>query len=104
MAGGHAEHLAPAAGIDADGDDGGNGDDAVAAPDFDVGGIQPDIGPVALERPGEEGADALVDLAAQARDLAFADAFHPSCIPSARGTLTNSPIDASAPRVEVPGL
>ena len=77
MAGGHAEHLAPAVGINADGDNDGGGDDAVVAPDLDVGGVQPDIRPIPLDGAGEEGVYALVDLAAQARDLAFADAFHP---------------------------
>lgn len=41
-------------------------DDVVIAPGFDVGGIEPDIGPLALDRPGEEGRHPLVDLTAQA--------------------------------------
>jgi len=32
MAGGHAQHLAPAVAVDADGDDDGHRDDAVVAP------------------------------------------------------------------------
>src|ERR1700734_3721300 len=74
VARGHAEYLAPAVGVDADGDDDGGGDDAVVAPDLDVGGVQPDVRPIALKGPGEEGVHTLVDLTAQARDLAFADA------------------------------
>jgi hypothetical protein len=49
----------------------------VIAPDFDVGGVQPDIRPIAFNGPGEEGVHPLVDLAAQTRDLAFANTFHP---------------------------
>ena len=75
VAGGHAEHLAPAIGVHAHSDDDGGGDDAVVAPDLDVGGVEPDLGPVALYGPGEEGANTLIDLAAQARDLALGNAF-----------------------------
>jgi hypothetical protein len=77
VADGHAEHLAPAIGIDADRHDHGDGDDLVVAPDLHVGGVEPDIGPVALDRSGQEGVHALVDLGTQARDLALADALHP---------------------------
>src|SRR6202035_3265007 len=52
-------------------------DDVVVASGFDVGGIQPHIGPLALDRAAQEGLDSLVDLAAQARDLALGDALHP---------------------------
>ena len=74
MAGGHAEHFAPAVGVHAHGDDDGGGNDAVVAPDLDVGGVQPDVGLIALDRAGEEGVHALINLAAQARDLALGDA------------------------------
>ena len=50
--------------------------DAVIATGFDVGGIQPDIGPLALDRPVQEGLNPLVDLAAQPGDLALADPLH----------------------------
>ena len=73
---GHAQHFAPAVGVDADGHDHRDGDDLVVTPDFDVGGIEPDIRPIAFDRPVEEGVHTLIDLAAQAGDLAFADAFH----------------------------
>jgi hypothetical protein len=43
-------------------------------PDFGVGGIEPNVWPVALDWSGEEGLHPLVDLAAQAGDLALADA------------------------------
>jgi hypothetical protein len=41
-----------------------------------VGRVEPQIGPVALDRAIEEGFDTLVDLLAQARDLALRDAAH----------------------------
>jgi hypothetical protein len=43
MARGHAEHFAPAVGVDADGYYDRDRDDLVVAPDFDVGGVQPDL-------------------------------------------------------------
>src|SRR5438045_1713138 len=49
----------------------------MVAPCFDVSGIQPDIGPLALDWAAQEGLHPLVDLAAQSRDLAFGDAVHP---------------------------
>jgi hypothetical protein len=44
---------------------------------FHIGGVNPQIRPVAFDRPRQEGRDPLVDLLAQARDLAFGDAAHP---------------------------
>ena len=41
---------------------------------FDVGRVEPDIGPVAFERAVEEGLDPFVDLLAQPGDLALRDA------------------------------
>src|SRR5713226_3312930 len=70
----HAEHLAPPVGVDTDGNDDRDRDDVVIAPCLDVGGVEPDIGPLALDRATEEGLYPLVDLAAQPRDLALADA------------------------------
>ena len=72
----HAEHLAPAVAVDADGDDRGNRDDAAVLADLHVGGVDPQIGPVALDRPVEEGLHLLVDLLAQPADLALGDAAH----------------------------
>src|ERR1019366_7462375 len=76
VADGQAEHFAPPVGVDPDGDDYRDRDDVVVAPGFDVGGVEPDVRPFALDRAGQEGLHALVDLAAQPRDLAFADALH----------------------------
>jgi hypothetical protein len=72
----HAEHLPPAVGVDADGDDHRDGDDVVVAPHLQIGGIEPDIGPLAFDLPPQECIHPLVDLAAQARHLALADAVH----------------------------
>lgn len=73
----HAQHLAPAVAIDADRDDDGDGDDAATATDLQVGGVDPQIRPVAFDRSLEEGFHLAVDLFAQPRDLALGDAAHP---------------------------
>ena len=49
----------------------------MVAPNFDVGGVEPEVWPVAFDRPSEEGVHPLVDLAAEAGDLALADPVHP---------------------------
>ena len=51
---GHAEHLSPAVGVHAHRHDDGHGDDLMVTADFDVGGVEPNIRPVAFDRPGEE--------------------------------------------------
>ena len=45
-------------------------------PHLDVGGVQPEIGPFALQWPVKEGVNAFVDLHAQAGYLALGDARH----------------------------
>jgi hypothetical protein len=72
----HAQHLAPAVAVDADRDDHGDRDDAAGLAHLQVGGVDPEIGPVALDRPVEEGLHPLVDLLAQPADLALGDAAH----------------------------
>ena len=52
-------------------------DDATALPDFEVGGVEPQIWPFAVNRPVEEAIDPLVDVLAQLRDLALRDAGEP---------------------------
>jgi hypothetical protein len=47
----------------------------VITADLHVRSVQPDIGPIAFDRPVQEGLHALIDLLAQARDLALADPF-----------------------------
>src|SRR4051812_46723755 len=64
VADGHAKHLAPPVVVDADGDDHRDRDDVVVASGFDVGGIEPEIGPLTLDRATEECLHPLVDLAA----------------------------------------
>jgi hypothetical protein len=72
----HAEHLAAAVGVDRDRDGHRDRDDSAGFAHLHVGGVDPEIGPIALDRPLEEGAHALVDLGAQAADLALRDARH----------------------------
>ena len=70
------EHLAPAVAVDADGDDDRGGHDAAGLAHLHIGRIQPEIWPVALDRPIEEGLHPAVDLLAQPPDLALGDAAH----------------------------
>ena len=70
----HAQDLAPAVGVDAGGDDDGDRDDATPGADLDVGGVDPEIRPVTLDRALEKRLDPLVDLRAQAAHLTFGDA------------------------------
>ena len=73
-AGCHTKHLSPAVGVDRHRDRRGDGADAPGLADFDLSGIKPEIRPLALDRPVEEGADALIEFGAEPADLAFADA------------------------------
>jgi len=72
----HPENLPPAIAVDADGDDHRDGDDAAVLANFHVGGVDPQIGPVALDRTIEEGLHLVVDLGAQSADLGLGDAGH----------------------------
>src|SRR6202047_1498814 len=65
--------LASAIGVDRHSDYRGDRDDAAALALLQVGGIEPQIRPLACERPVEEGMHALVDLLAQLRNLRLAD-------------------------------
>src|SRR5437763_7985184 len=73
---GDAQHLASAIAVDGDSDDHRDRDDATGGANLEVGRIQPEIGPVAFQRPVEEGGDLVVDLGAQAADLALGDPGH----------------------------
>ena len=73
----HAEHLTPAVGVDADGDDHRDRDDAAGLPHLHVGRVDPQVRPVALQRPLQERLDPAVDLLAPPGDLALGDAGHP---------------------------
>jgi hypothetical protein len=68
-----AHDLAPAFRIDRHGDYGSDGDDPAALADLEVGGVEPEIRPLALQRPLEERADPLIDLLAELGDRALAD-------------------------------
>jgi hypothetical protein len=68
------QNLAPAVAVDADRHDDGNGDDAAAAAHLQIGGVDPQVRPVAFDRPFEEGFHLAIDLLAQAADLALRDA------------------------------
>ena len=71
------QDFAPAVAVDADGDDDGDRDDAAGLANLHVGGVDPQIGPIPLDRAVEEGFDPPVDLFAQPRYLALGDAAHP---------------------------
>ena len=66
----------PAISIDPDGDDNGDRDDASGLAHLHVGCVDPQIRPVALDWPIEEGLYANIDLLAQAAHLALRDAAH----------------------------
>ena len=53
-----------------------DGDDASGLAHLQISGVEPQIRPIAFQRPIEEAVDLVVDLAAEAGDLAFADAAH----------------------------
>jgi|ERR1700712_358394 len=72
----HSKHFAASVGVDANRDDHRDRDDVMVTPRFDVGRIEPHVRPLALDRPGQEGLHPSVDLAAETRDLALADAIH----------------------------
>ena len=73
----HAEHLTPALVVDRDRYGYRHRDDASGLANLHIGRIQPEIGPLALQRPVEEALYLVVDLAAQPGDLALGDARHP---------------------------
>ena len=72
----HTQHLAPAIGVDGHGDTDRDGDDAPVLPAFDIGSVDPEIRPIALDRPLQEGLHPVVDLLAEPAHLALGDAGH----------------------------
>jgi hypothetical protein len=72
----HTQHFAPAVGVDRHRDGHGDRDDPPVLTDLDVGGVDPEIRPVPFDRSGQERLDPVVDLFAQAADLALGDAGH----------------------------
>ncbi len=69
-----ADDLAPPVGVDRHSDYHRDGHDPTAFALSEIGRIEPQIGPLALQRTVEEGADPLVDVLAQLRDLGLGDA------------------------------
>ena len=72
----HAQYLAPTIAVDAYRDDHRDRDDPAILADFDIGGVDPQVRPVALDRAVEEGMHFLVELFTQPADLALRDAIH----------------------------
>src|SRR4051794_8528108 len=72
----HAENFAAAVAVDADRDDHRHRDDAPALAHLYIGGVNPQVGPVAFDRPVQERFHRVVDLFAQPADLALGDAGH----------------------------
>ena len=70
----HAEHFAHAIGVHGDGDYYRHRDDPPGLPYFYGGGIDPQIRPVPSDRAVQVRLHALIDLTAQARNRALADA------------------------------
>jgi hypothetical protein len=68
------ENLALAFGIGPDSHYGSGRYDTPSLPAFDVGGVDPQIGPLAFNRAVQEGLYPLIDFFAQARHLALRDA------------------------------
>ena len=68
---GGGDHVAPALGVDGDCDGCRHRDDVPGAAHLEVGGVEPEVGPAALDRALEEGAHPLVDLRTEPGDLAL---------------------------------
>lgn len=64
-------------GVDRHGDYRGDGDDPPALAHLKIGRVEPQVGPVADDRPVEELPDTIVDVLAQLRHRAFGDAGKP---------------------------
>ncbi|MDB5683485.1 MAG: hypothetical protein JWM75_1183 [Sphingomonas bacterium] len=73
----HAEHLAPAVAVHAHCDGDRHRDDAAGLAHLQIGRVDPDVRPVAFDRPIEERLHADVDLLAEPADVALGDAGHP---------------------------
>ena len=70
------DDLAPSVGVDGHGDYRGHRDDPAALADLEVGRVEPEVGPLALQGAPQEGADALVDVATELGDARLRDAAH----------------------------
>ena len=90
------DDLAPSFGVGSHSDYRGDRDDASALAHLQVGRIQPQIGPLAIEGTFEERLHALVDVLAQFRDLALRDTGKPHRL--------RDPIDPAREHAANPGL
>ena len=90
------DDLAPAIVRDRHSDYRGHRNDATAVADFEIGGVQPQIGPLALQRAIEEGIDPLVDVLAELGNLALRDARQAHCL--------HQPVDAAGRHAADPGF
>ena len=70
------QNLALAFGINGRSDYGSDRNDAAVLAHFQIGGVEPQIGPIALDPPIEEGVHPLVDVLAKLGHLAFRNARH----------------------------
>lgn len=66
----HARHFTAAVGVHAHGNRHGNGDDPTSLAQLEICRVDPEAGPFALDRAGEESIDPFVDLFAEPADLA----------------------------------
>ena len=72
----HAQHLEPAVGVDADGDDQSDRENAATETSLQVGGVNSKIRPFSLDWTSEERFDLVIDLIAESGDLVLRDARH----------------------------
>lgn len=72
----HTQPLATAVAVDANGNDYRHRDDPIVLADLHIGGVDPEIRPVPLDRVIEESSYALVNLLAHAANLTLGDAVH----------------------------
>jgi hypothetical protein len=72
----HVKDLAAAVGVHPNGDGDGHRHDPPGLPHLHVGRVQPEVGPIALDRARQEIPHPLVDLGAEPGHPAFADALH----------------------------
>jgi len=78
------QDLAPTIAVGSDRYDDGDRHDPALLAHLHVGGVDPEIGPVALDRPVEEGFHPFVDFLAEPADLALRDPGHPSACHSTK--------------------
>ena len=76
---GHAENFALTVRINADSYYYGNRDDTAGLANFDIGGVDPHVGPHAFNGALQKGVDAFVNVSAQSRNLDFGDASYAHC-------------------------